>query len=68
MGPSTRPIPIEVDTQTQLVAVSRGEERGTVEGDCLPQGSIPLPPGQFMDPPDECPVIAGVLHICHSML
>ena len=71
MGPSTRSIPIEVDTQAQLVAVPGSEEWGTVEGDYIPQDSIPPPPNQFIDPPDECPIIAGVLqglHICHYML
>ena len=44
MSPVPRPIPVEVDTQAQLVTVPRGEERGTVEGDCLPQGGILCPP------------------------
>ena len=52
MRPLARPIPVEVDAQTQLVAVPRGEERGTVEGGDIPQDGIPPPPGQFMNPPD----------------
>ena len=71
MCPSTSPIPAEIDMQTQLVAVTRCEEWGTVEGDCLPQNSIPPPPNQFINPLDECAIIAGALqglHICHCML
>ena len=43
---------VQEDMQTQLVAVPGSEERGTVEGDCLPQDGIPLPPGQLRHLPD----------------
>ena len=59
MGPSARPISVEVDTQTQLVAVPGSEEWGTVEGDCLSQDSIPPPPGQLRHLPDVYPIVAG---------
>ena len=71
MSASTRPIPIEIDTQAQLVAMSRGEEWGTVEGDGLPQDGIPPPPGQLRQPPDVHSIVAGNLqglYVCHNML
>lgn len=37
LGPVEGPIPVEVHTQAQLVAVLGGEEQRAVEGDCLPQ-------------------------------
>ena len=47
------------DTQPQLVAVPRGEERGTVEGGGLAQDSIPPPPGQLRHLPDVYVVVSG---------
>ena len=35
------------------------EEQGTVEGDCLPQDGIPLPPGQLRHLPDVYVVVTG---------
>ena len=71
MSASTRPISIEIDTQAQLVAMTRCEERGTVERDSLPQDSIPPPPGQLRHSPDVNSIVAGNLqglYVCNSML
>ena len=64
MSASTRLIPIEIDIQAQLVAMSRGEEWGAVEEDGLPQNSI-SPPGQLGHLPDVYPIVAGSLQGLH---
>ena len=58
---STSTVPVQVDPETDLVPVSGGVERGTVQGHSHTQHSLSPPPGQIGDLPNvDWPVAGGL--------
>ena len=58
---STSTVPVQVDPETDLVPMSGGVERGTVQGHSHTQHSLSPPPGQIGDLPNvDWPMAGGL--------